>query len=1014
MRNSGWKYACVAMVAAVALSMTANAQQRCLIISEVVDGDLTGGYPKFVELTNTSDVAIDLSSYSIGTVSNGATTMGYDAMVLSGVLAAGDSWVVSFEAADVPGVSTFYDVYGFDADDLRQSSYFNGNDVIVLFYGAALSGDAADGTGAEVVDIYGVVGGVADSGDYSAAWCYNDGYAYRLSSIYQPAGATFAIGEWSVNQLALDGVDATGHAAVTDPGTHTFTGSCTPYEDTGACCVGATCTTETEADCDTMSGVFWGAGSTCSPSPCEPATGACTWAASCIDDLTEAECVRLDGTWEGAGTTCTDPCEDCITVQEAKALGYDEGVVLCDVVVTSEDDTVNNSGYTTLFVQEADSSLGGGIELYGTNANIEAITDHCEPGDIIRISGVTDIYNSLFELTAPFDCFEIITAGAGVPEPLVVNTVDINDGEDYENMLVTLYCATFQDGGDTFVGGTSAANYYVDDGAGSCVVRIPTGAHPLANTTIPTGPVDIVGILSQNGSTYQLMPLSVGGIIDPSVNCPEEGACCLGTTCEIYTEAECISLSGTYMGDGTLCEPCNPCDPTGICCVAGVCTEEREADCVAMGGGYMGDCTTCDDNVCALPVEGGDIAYGLSDPDPFDTAKQIREGYQVGAWTALYYLQAMEFDNFKGVLHNARGNLLALDYGTTDDPFGEYDGGTLFNMATDGSNRWEMLYRFNATYDGGVADTRTSGLSVSCDNRYVAVWGVDPGELHVLEYDSGPATTVGTGSGAAIGNVWTCNTISNAGGTQGTAWLYEAGCGCDAPTTYTILTYNSAFIPGSTVLHSVEFDPALGTFAVTAELTIYVAGGQFTDVEYNPNVSPYIYCIATNYDGESTTWLTVVDPSTWSVYNQVDLSTSCNGGRELALGQDGWLYLSQYHSSSGDSIDRLDTATVDTWTDGSSESYYTDGYSSFNGIDAAFDAPCAGDSNCDGSMNFDDIDYFVAALVAEANWEAMFTGTPPCSFKVQNDINNDCNVNFDDIDGFVARLVEGGCPNNGL
>ena len=62
-----------------------------LIISEVVDGTLPSGLPKFVELTNTGTSAIDLSQYSIGNFSNGGTTLGGGAAtVLAGTLAPGD------------------------------------------------------------------------------------------------------------------------------------------------------------------------------------------------------------------------------------------------------------------------------------------------------------------------------------------------------------------------------------------------------------------------------------------------------------------------------------------------------------------------------------------------------------------------------------------------------------------------------------------------------------------------------------------------------------------------------------------------------------------------------------------------------------------------------------------------------------------------------------------------------------------------------------------------------------
>ncbi len=67
------------------------------------------------------------------------------------------------------------------------------------------------------------------------------------------------------------------------------------------------------------------------------------------------------------------------------------------------------------------------------------------------------------------------------------------------------------------------------------------------------------------------------------------------------------------------------------------------------------------------------------------------------------------------------------------------------------------------------------------------------------------------------------------------------------------------------------------------------------------------------------------------------------------------------------------------------------------------------DSNCDGEVNFNDIDYFVAALISQSEWEAMFAEGPYCGYLEVNDINNSGVVNFDDIDYFVDCLVAGGC-----
>jgi hypothetical protein len=60
---------------------------------------------------------------------------------------------------------------------------------------------------------------------------------------------------------------------------------------------------------------------------------------------------------------------------------------------------------------------------------------------------------------------------------------------------------------------------------------------------------------------------------------------------------------------------------------------------------------------------------------------------------------------------------------------------------------------------------------------------------------------------------------------------------------------------------------------------------------------------------------------------------------------------------------------------------------------------CRGDANCDGAVNFDDIDAFVAAL---ANPDSA------CIFE-NCDVNGDGSINFDDIDQFVVALSTGEC-----
>ena len=196
--------------------LTVMPSSAAVLISEVVDATQSGGLPKYVELTNTGTTAISLNAYSIANFNNGNTTMyGGSSTMLSGVLVAGGSYVISYENGDSAGSSTFNAVYGFDADNMNLGTYTNGDDAYVLYLGSA-TGDGSNGT---VVDAYGVVG-VDGTGE---SWEYMDSYARRNFNVNSP-NTTFTLGEWTFAGVnALDGASPATIASLTNPSVHNFT-----------------------------------------------------------------------------------------------------------------------------------------------------------------------------------------------------------------------------------------------------------------------------------------------------------------------------------------------------------------------------------------------------------------------------------------------------------------------------------------------------------------------------------------------------------------------------------------------------------------------------------------------------------------------------------------------------------------------------------------------------------------------------------------------------------------------
>ncbi|MBL8878944.1 MAG: hypothetical protein JNG88_07470 [Phycisphaerales bacterium] len=86
---------------------------------------------------------------------------------------------------------------------------------------------------------------------------------------------------------------------------------------------------------------------------------------------------------------------------------------------------------------------------------------------------------------------------------------------------------------------------------------------------------------------------------------PQIGACCIGQDCVAdLQEQACIDAGGTYQGNGSVCDP-NPCipAPTGACCVGATCSITTQAACT---GTYQGDGSGCTPNPCVTDPCGDD------------------------------------------------------------------------------------------------------------------------------------------------------------------------------------------------------------------------------------------------------------------------------------------------------------------------------------------------------------------------------------------------------------------------
>ena len=181
------------VAALMALANPASAQLE-LVVSGVIDGPLSGGVPKAVEVYVVTDIA-DLSIYGLGGANNGGGSDGEEFTFPAVAASAGDFIYVASQAA---GFTTFF---CFAPDYTSSAASINGDDAIELF---------KDGS---VIDVFGDIN-VDGNGE---PWEYLDGWAYRVDGT-GPDGSTFALSNWTFSgPNALDGESTNDTAATPFP-----------------------------------------------------------------------------------------------------------------------------------------------------------------------------------------------------------------------------------------------------------------------------------------------------------------------------------------------------------------------------------------------------------------------------------------------------------------------------------------------------------------------------------------------------------------------------------------------------------------------------------------------------------------------------------------------------------------------------------------------------------------------------------------------------------------------------
>jgi len=141
--------------------------------------------------------------------------------------------------------------------------------------------------------------------------------------------------------------------------------------------------------------------------------------------------------------------------------------------------------------------------LQDTTAGIavyDAALSTLNRGDSVSITGILTDYNGLLEINSVSN-WNLISSGLAVPDAKPV-TLPSGFNNNNEAQLLKLNAVHFTNNG-TF--STSSTNYTISDGSNTADVRI-IGSTNIGGTAIPSGNINLIGLLGEYNGTFQLQP----------------------------------------------------------------------------------------------------------------------------------------------------------------------------------------------------------------------------------------------------------------------------------------------------------------------------------------------------------------------------------------------------------------------------------------------------------------------------------------------------------------------------
>jgi endonuclease/exonuclease/phosphatase family metal-dependent hydrolase len=388
---------------------------------------------------------------------------------------------------------------------------------------------------------------------------------------------------------------------------------------TGACCLptGGQCQQYTSAACTAATGTYGGAGSVCSPNPCQSVPGACCTGTSCAQTLRSA-CQGAGMIFLGENVSCTGACAPNYT-----GLKINE--------IRTQQPGADDDEFFEIYNDSATTKTLNGLTYIVIGDDL----DTPQPSNSGFIENVTDLSGFSIPSHGHFLVAErpIIFDHAGVPllnaHPNLVATLNFEDSDNLTHMLVSGFYGTNGQDLDTPDNCVLDASLpwstiidrvaFAQESNPPVTTECTYGLNGVPPNTIGPDGVFVPAHASRipDGSTAsnawvyinEFDPLQ-GNDTPGTTNVLATGACCAGSFCAVETRQDCVEVDeGIWKGRDTVCGTggngicqgaCCYCTSPTPWCGAWSCTITDAQTCANnFGGTFQGEGSVC------LPNPGG-------------------------------------------------------------------------------------------------------------------------------------------------------------------------------------------------------------------------------------------------------------------------------------------------------------------------------------------------------------------------------------------------------------------------